>query len=64
MVYNVDLRVEKGGISIKQIADHLGMHRMTVSFWFNKSEMDEVKRGIVLKAIKEIQVAELQKGQK
>ncbi len=58
VMYNIDLRIEKGVISSKRLANQLGLDRTTIARWFNNSEMDEVKRGIVLKAIKEIKEAE------
>lgn len=51
---NMELRVQKGRIELGEIADHLGIHRNTVSRWFNDGEMDPLKREQVRRAIEEI----------
>lgn len=51
---NMELRVLKGNIHIKEIAEELGKHHNTIHRWFNKKEMDPVKRKRVELAIESI----------
>lgn len=52
---NVDVRIMMGNVSQKEIAAVLGVTEMTISRWFNKCEMNEVKRHRVVHAIQQIQ---------
>lgn len=55
MKTNFDLRVEKGSITMRQLAKHLGVHHNTLNKWFNNKEtMNAVRYERVLRAIKEI----------
>lgn len=51
--YNIDLQIEKGSITFKELAKVIGVHHRTIRNWFDKP-MNEVQKGIVLKAINEI----------
>lgn len=53
-IKNFDLRVEKGNITMRQLADKVNVHPNTINKWFNGKTMNPVKREIILKAIKEI----------
>ena len=51
---NIEVKVEKGNITMARIADQLGVSVQTVNYWLNTIEMDEVKKARILLAIKEI----------
>jgi hypothetical protein len=50
-LFNKDLRVAKGSTSYKLLSKFVGVSYVTLSNWFNREEMDDVKRMRVLKGI-------------
>jgi hypothetical protein len=54
-VKNIDLRVRKGSITYDQLAEQMKVNRNTVYNWFNKTDLGEVERLRVLRAIEEIE---------
>lgn len=55
---NFKIKVEKGSITMKELADQMGVAKSTVNYWLNAIEMDEVKQSRMLTAIKEIKERE------
>lgn len=53
MLANKELREEKGDIPFWVIADHLGVHEVTLMRWF-RTEMKNERKEKILNAIKEI----------
>jgi AcrR family transcriptional regulator len=57
-VKNIDLRVKKGRITYDQLAEQMKLNRNTIYNWFKKSDLDEVKRQRLEKAIEQIERSE------
>lgn len=54
-IKNIQLRAKKGrNITFSQLAEEVGVHRNTLSNWFNQSEMNPVQRLIIEEAIDKI----------
>lgn len=52
---NIELRVRKGSISYKDLSEQLNVNINTVYNWFNKPNLDEVKKIRLINAIEEIE---------
>lgn len=50
---NIELRVAKGPHSFQSLADELGVHITTVFRWFS-SDMDQVQKIRVMRAIEQL----------
>lgn len=56
--FNRELQIERGSISYQKLAKRVGITYPTMHAWFTKQEMNDIQKGRVLKAIKEIQQKE------
>ena len=53
-IKNAKVKVAKAGITMKKLADHMGVSLGTINYWLNSIEMDEVKKVRIMNAIQEI----------